>query len=169
MLQVSQLKARDIMQTDVVRLDASAPITEAIATLEDLEFTGAPVVDSSGRLVGVLSTRDVTRAEHVRAGRIAPEHGDWALTEPSGEEVEEDGSEQVILDKEDYSPAVMGQDTVRDWMNPRVVIVEPESTVKEVCRRMLKDHIHRVIVSKNGKLEGIITSFDIVRCIAEGG
>jgi CBS domain-containing protein len=34
---------------------------------------------------------------------------------------------------------------------------------------MVKEHVHRVIVARDQKLAGIITSFDIVRFIAEGG
>jgi len=164
---IETLKARDVMRKDVVRLSPSASIDEAVSTLEENEITGAPVVDSAGKVLGVFSTRDVTRAEHVRTGRIEAGRGEWAMTDPMDED--EEGSaraEDVILGKEDYSEELVGSQTVADWMNPRVVTVSPDDSLRVVCRKMTEDHIHRVFVATQGKLEGIITSFDIVRCVA---
>jgi CBS domain-containing protein len=172
MNRLSRIKAKDIMQVDVVKLDASASIESAIQTLEELEISGAPVLDESGRLVGVLTTSDVTRVEHVRSGRIEATRGEWTMSEPVGEGSEgseDEANEDVIFAREDYSPALLGSDTVADWMNRRVVTVDPDASLKEVCRRMVKEHIHRVIVTTEKKVDGIITSFDIVRCVAEEG
>lgn len=166
MTQIGRMKARDIMKTDVARLEASAPITEAIRMLEDLEITGAPVVDAAGRLVGVLSARDVTRSEHVRAGRITPQRGEFAMGGPIESETDEENDEDLILGREDFSPVMNGEDTVADWMNPNVVTVDPDNSLKTVCRRMLAEHVHRVIVAKEQKLMGILTSFDVVRLVA---
>jgi CBS domain-containing protein len=52
-------------------------------------------------------------------------------------------------------------------MNRVVVTVDPDASVRQVCRRMYEEHVHRVIVAKDGKVEGIITTFDVVRWIAE--
>jgi CBS domain-containing protein len=53
-------------------------------------------------------------------------------------------------------------------MNRRVITVEPEATLRDVCKKMYKG-VHRVIVARDGKAAGIITSFDVVRWIAERG
>lgn len=163
----ARIKACEIMQAHLVKLYPSMPIESAIQTLEENEIGGAPVVDESGRTVGILTKSDVTRVEHVRAGRIAATGGDWSLAEPVGEVDEDEVNEDLILEKEDYSPALRGTDTVADWMNPRVVTVGPDASLKEVCRKMLRERIHRVIVADHGKLQGIVTSFDVVRCVAE--
>jgi len=166
MTQIAKMKAKEIMRTDVARLEASAPVTDAIRMLEDLEITGAPVVDAAGRIVGVLSARDVTRSEHVSAGRLAPQRGEFSMSSPLEEEEDEEAGEDLILAKEDFSPGMLNEDTVADWMNTNVVTVDPEDSLKTVCRRMLAEHVHRVIVAKQQKLEGIITSFDLVRLVA---
>ena len=57
------LKIGDIMSTDVFTLAASAPAEEAAAELGLRGFTGAPVCDSRGRLVGVLSRSDLCDPE----------------------------------------------------------------------------------------------------------
>jgi CBS domain-containing protein len=160
-------RARDLMSADVVRLDPSTPIERAIEILDENEISGAPVTDGDGRLLGVLSARDVTRTEHVRSGRIEANRGDFSMSEPFGDGEEDEGNEDVVLGREDFSSAVAGSDTVGDWMNRHVVIVDPDASVRQVCRRMYEEHVHRVIVAKEGKVEGIITTFDVVRWIAE--
>jgi acetoin utilization protein AcuB len=51
----------DLMTRDAVTLEASRPIEEAISLLAGRQFRHIPVVEG-GRLVGVLSDRDVLRA-----------------------------------------------------------------------------------------------------------
>jgi len=164
----SSIQAKDIMQRDVVKLDATMPIENAIRTLDELEISGAPVVDEAERLLGVLSTRDVTRAEHVHSGRLEATRGEWTMSEPPSEEEDGERNEDAILRMEDYSPAQFGSDTVAEWMNPKFVTVEPGASIREVCQRMAQEHVHRVVVAQGKKLVGVITSFDVVRCVAEG-
>lgn len=168
MNRTSSIQAKDIMQKDVVKLDAAMPIESAIQTLDELEISGAPVVDEEGRLLGVLTTRDVTRAEHVHSGRIEATRGEWTMSEPPSEESDGDANEKAILEKEDYSPAIFGSDTVAEWMNRKFVTVDPDASLRDVCRQMVKEHVHRVIVARKKLLVGVITSSDIVRYVAEG-
>ena len=58
-------------------------------------------------------------------------------------------------------------DRVGDWMSPRVISVDPEATLFDVCRRMVDERIHRVLVTEESSLLGIITSMDVVRAVAE--
>jgi DNA-directed RNA polymerase specialized sigma24 family protein len=111
MNRTNSTQAKDIMQKDVVKLDASMPIESAIRTLDELDISGAPVVDENGGLLGVLTTRDVTRVEHVHSGRIEATRGEWTMSEPPSEEIDGDSNENAILEKEDYSPALLGSDT----------------------------------------------------------
>jgi CBS domain-containing protein len=160
--------ARHVMQHHVLQLDPGMPIERAIEAFEENEIGGAPVVDASNRLVGILTTSDVTRSEHVRSGRIQPTRGEWSMIEPRGE-TEEDGEGDLILGMEDYTPAVRATETVEDWMSSGVVTVDPDASLVQVCREMMKHRIHRVVVARGNSIVGIITSFDIVRCVAESG
>ena len=56
------LKARtaaELMTENVVSIPETAPLHEAIATLIDRGFSGAPVVNAAGRPVGVISLTDI--------------------------------------------------------------------------------------------------------------
>jgi CBS domain-containing membrane protein len=57
------LKLSDIMNHDVFTLLASAPADQAAWELATRGFTGAPVRDETGRLVGVLSRSDLMDPE----------------------------------------------------------------------------------------------------------
>ncbi len=54
--------ARDLMTRDLVTLRPDQPLMEAAGILAKKGISGAPVVDGSGRLLGVLSEYDCLRA-----------------------------------------------------------------------------------------------------------
>lgn len=164
-------KAADLMQTEVITLQSDAPIREAIATFEDFNIKGAPVVDSAGNLVGVLTETDIAKTGHMRGDRIEKQRGDYYLTDPL-EDLDDRGAadsrrSEEFFDKEDYSPELLGSEVVGDWMTPRVISVLPSATLRHVCATMSKESIHRVLVVERNRLLGIITSLDVVRFVAE--
>ena len=53
---------RDYMATDLITLTPETEINRAMAILMDAKISGAPVVDSTGVLVGVLSKKDCLKA-----------------------------------------------------------------------------------------------------------
>ncbi len=53
---------RGIMTKDVVTVQPSTPLREAVQLLIDRGITGLPVVDESGRIQGVLSEKDLLKA-----------------------------------------------------------------------------------------------------------
>jgi CBS domain-containing membrane protein len=59
------LKVADLMSTAVISVRAAEPVTEAHAEMQVGVIRHLPVVDDRGRLVGVLSDRDLLRAARV--------------------------------------------------------------------------------------------------------
>jgi CBS domain-containing protein len=57
------MKVAELMQRDVKSIRSEASVAEAILTLADAHISGVPVVDGTGRMVGVLSSTDVLAAE----------------------------------------------------------------------------------------------------------
>lgn len=55
--------AKDVMNPDVLVVQAAAKASEAAAFLAEHEITGAPVVDEEGHLVGVVSVTDLSVSE----------------------------------------------------------------------------------------------------------
>jgi CBS domain-containing protein len=167
MTRISTIKAADIMQTKVAKLSPSDSIETAVALFEGMRIGGAPVVDAAGQPVGVLSASDIAQSSHVRSGRIEVERSDFVLPNQDGDgDYDENGADEMLA-KEGFSPGVERGETVGDWMSPEFVSVTPGESLKALCRVMLEQRIHRVFVVEKRKLCGVITSFDIVRCVAE--
>src|SRR5205085_4688479 len=58
---LKSLRVRQFMATRVMTFTADVPISEAVQTLVRYRYTGAPVVDNDGRLIGMLSEKDCLR------------------------------------------------------------------------------------------------------------
>lgn len=57
------MKVAEIMQTSLRMIAVEATIADAVRTLADAQVSALPVLDRNGRAVGIVSTRDVLKAE----------------------------------------------------------------------------------------------------------
>lgn len=142
--------ARDIMSRPVKRLTASAPVPDAAAFFLRHGISGAPVIGSKGRPIGVFSMSDIARAVQSRLISRAS----WDRTLEKREPVEGIGTALEGLEKA----------TVGELMTPGLFTVFPEASLREVVRTMASQRIHRVfVISEKGELEGVITTMDVLR------
>jgi predicted transcriptional regulator len=65
------MKVAELMQRNVKTVASEACVAEAVLSLADAHVTGLPVVDRSGRMIGVVSSSDIlmAEAESERVGR----------------------------------------------------------------------------------------------------
>lgn len=56
---------------------------------------------------------------------------------------------------------------VREHMSSPVEVTPPTSTLPEAARRMVKRHVHRLYVTRNRRAEGVLTTRDLMRAIAD--
>ena len=70
-MDATKVKARDLMQANVAKLDVDTPVDEAISLLEADRISGAPVVDAAGRVVGVLIDASNCNADAAALGCVA--------------------------------------------------------------------------------------------------
>ena len=79
-----------------------------------------------------------------------------------------DGVLVGIMSERDYARKVVLQsrsskDTrVADIMTPRVYTVKEDATVSEIASLMLKGHLHRLLVTREDRAVGIITTSDLL-------
>jgi CBS domain-containing protein len=57
------MKVAELMQTSLKTISADATVADAVDALAEAQVSALPVIDRYGRAVGILSTRDVLRAE----------------------------------------------------------------------------------------------------------
>jgi CBS domain-containing membrane protein len=58
------MKVAELMHANLKTLSADATVGDAVAALAEAQVSALPVLDRYGRAVGVLSTREVLKAEH---------------------------------------------------------------------------------------------------------
>jgi CBS domain-containing protein len=147
----TMLKAQDVMTADPVSVTPSATIRELARIFEENEISGAPVVNQSGSLIGVVSKTDLIRRCTEGTVHLPPAYLFEVLAE-QGDGDEE--SSEVIAE-----PLVC----VEDFMTEDPVTVKPDAPVDQVARLMFEKRIHRVIVVDHAKFPvGIITSLDLL-------
>jgi CBS domain-containing protein len=56
---------------------------------------------------------------------------------------------------------------VRDIMTPMIFKVEEDTSVQEVAETMLRGRIHRVFVTRDSTLTGIVTALDMLQVIRD--
>ncbi|MGD8559350.1 MAG: CBS domain-containing protein [Gammaproteobacteria bacterium] len=148
----------EIMTTDVYRAQADWSLDTLSQFFFDKQVSGAPVVDNGDQLVGVVSLTDMARNTTVPViGSSDTErhnyYHDMKFAGISREDME-------LLKAESESITV-----VKDIMTPLVYDVPRDATIMDTAQLMLKGHIHRVLVTNNKKLVGIVTTMDMLKVI----
>lgn len=153
MIDPQELRARDFMQREFIRVTPHTPILTAHRVFVDKKIHGAPVIDDHDQVVGVVSALDLLRVirRELEPGRT-PTRSTYFWDESTNS-----------LDHIDIpeSDALWGM-IVRDAMTKDIVAVDPDASVTDVARTMLDRRIHRVLVMTGWKLEGVITTFDLL-------
>jgi CBS domain-containing protein len=55
--------------------------------------------------------------------------------------------------------------TVRDIMTPTIFTVPATTPVSEIAREMVAGHVHRLFVTRRGRIVGIISALDLVKLL----
>ncbi len=128
--------ARDIMSQPVQTISRTSSLLDAAKFLLSHKFSGAPVVDESGKVVGIITYRDMTRF----------------LLEPA---LRSTAVPSAVANPQNLK--------VTDMMTPHPLSVRPGDLIEE-CRNFMRRHkTHRVLVQDEaGKLVGIVTSVDMI-------
>ncbi|MBW2272091.1 MAG: CBS domain-containing protein [Deltaproteobacteria bacterium] len=150
--------AEDLMQTQVVTVGTDDPLASVFRLFTDEEISGAPVVNEYGRVVGVVSIRDLLRSRN--------EEQDSTQTDL---DFFRDGlayakSEGMMGDL-DYEER-LAQRMVSDVMTEDVIAVRRQTPISDVVKTILENRIHRILVVDEGQngtsLAGLISLFDLV-------
>lgn len=149
--------AKDLMTTDVKTVEANWPVDRVAEFLIDHEISGAPVV-RDGQLVGVISLTDIARYSSTA--------GDPASERPATFYRSELESKYAEEDLEDLRVSQGGETTAEHVMTPQVYDVNKHTSLQQVAQVMHRGGIHRVFVTEDGKISGIITALDMLKVVA---
>jgi CBS domain-containing protein len=58
--------------------------------------------------------------------------------------------------------------TVGDVMTTEVHTADPDAPAREVVQTMVDRDVHRMVITRGGRVEGIVTTMDILRAVLRG-
>jgi CBS domain-containing protein/mannitol/fructose-specific phosphotransferase system IIA component (Ntr-type) len=133
----AQLTVREMMTERPHTTRADTPVKDAAREMVRWRVSALPVVEVDGRLVGMLSSRDLVR-------------------DLLGSYLQGGGFDRP-------APTKPPRRTVRDVMTRQVLCVSPDEPLAEVASLMTNKDVERVPVVRDGLLVGFLTRGDIVR------
>jgi len=153
----STRNVKDLMSPDIMTVDEEMTTDELARYLIEREISGAPVVDSQGHLIGVVSMTDI--------GRNLADPSDFVSSR--GSTFYRDDTENLTLEDLGQRYVEERAVTVRDVMTPVIHQVPVTASLAEVARIMVEQHIHRLVVTQGKDPVGIITSMDLLKVVAD--
>jgi CBS domain-containing protein len=145
------MKAQDIMTTDVVTVVPSTTAHHIATLLVAMRIGGVPVVSEDNYVIGIVTESDLLHREEIHT-----EHKrKWWL--------------ELFADAETKAREFVKTHGLRaeQVMSRVVTAVSPDADLADVADILDAYKIHRVPVTENGKLVGIISRRDIVRALAQ--
>lgn len=122
-----------------ITVDLNEPISEALSLMRQEKIRRLPVLDKNGRLVGIVSEKDLLYASPSPATSLSIHELHYLLSKIQ----------------------------VKDVMIKEVVTVEADTPLEEVARIMADNKIGCAPVMRQGELVGIITETDIFKILLE--
>jgi CBS domain-containing protein len=143
------MRAHQIMTRNTIAVLPETSILEAAHKMLENHISGLPVVDASGRLVGIVSERDFLRRSEIGTERKRPRWLSYF-----------------------FSPGRAADDFIRergrkveDVMTRDPIGVDENAPLDELVRLMEKNGIKRLPVLRDSMLVGIITRANLLRAL----
>ena len=154
------LTAKDIMNEEVLAVGPNWSVEHLTDFLIENGISGAPVTSEEGKLVGVVSLRDIV-------GHSSMPAKEYQSNDPHDYYLR--GLERQYAKEEikSFHIGTEAQDTVQDIMTPMIFHVKEDTGVKQVADTMIRGGIHRVFVTRGEKLVGVITTVDMLKIIRD--
>jgi CBS domain-containing protein len=176
----------DIMSMEVVTVSPEASLRDVAELLADRHISGVPVV-ANGRVLGVVSATDLLEFDAAGRGvpRERPEQMEWGSW-PDGESwVEgEEAPSTYFADMWDNAGAdvrtrlletqspewnVLEEHAVSEVMTRSLCCLSPETGIPDAAEYMLRAGVHRILVARDERLVGMVTTTDIVKAVSQYG
>jgi acetoin utilization protein AcuB len=140
------MQVRDVMTAKPMTIDPEAPVETAVAVMRERGLRHLPVVDVDGRLIGIVTDRDLRSAMFgsALAEHLPPEQG---------------GRLRALT-------ATLNDVRVSHVMTWQVVTVGPQAPVAQAAAIMANVRIGSLPVVEGMRLVGIVTEHDVLKALA---
>ena len=140
-------RVKDVMTRTPYTIDPEAPIATAAAMMRDRGVRHLPVVSDAGKLVGMISDRDV------RDAVFAPAFAE-RLSAVARRRLQ--GLTETVENLR-----------VTDVMTWDAVTTEPDALLAQAAAVMFEGRFGSLPVMQKGKLVGIVTEHDVLKALAQ--
>jgi|GEM_PF-2068240 len=156
------MSVNTLMTKEVISVKASDRVNDAWVLLMETGITEAPVLDDSGNLVGVLTTKEISR-------RIIERY----LKARSLNQATASQADPLMVEREEIREltiAIRGvvESTVSAMLpgDHKVLTIGAEDSVERAIHTMAEHSVNMLPVMKGSQVVGIITRQDIIWLIA---
>jgi acetoin utilization protein AcuB len=127
------------MSQPIITVAPDMPIMEALNLMKTKNIRRAPVVDAKGKLIGIVSDKDLLNAGPSQATSLSV----WEIN------------------------YLIGKITVKKVMSTTVLTVSEDTPIEEAARIMVDNKVGGLPVMKDKKIVGIITESDLFKILLE--
>jgi CBS domain-containing protein len=144
------MKASDVMVTDVITAKPSSNVQDVAELLLANRISAVPVVDDTGKLVGMVSEGDLLRRSEADTGH----ERSWWL--------------KLLMGREILAAEYLREHSrrVADVMTHGVIVAEPDTPVADIGTLLEHHRIKRVPIVRNGKIVGIVSRANLIQALA---
>ncbi len=144
--------ARDIMVAEPICVPRSASLAHVVRLFRENDIGGAPVIDRSGSVVGIITTVTVMRRFLERSPRFPIEALLRAVNEPESQSDDPHGRHVNF---------------VEDLMEEAITL-PPDATALDVMRAMTLGRQRRVVVVDHNRVPlGMITALRLLKALEQ--
>ncbi len=152
MLDEAVFTAGDLMTRDVAVVHPETSLLQAVKLMAQRRISGMPVLDSDGKIVGMISEGDLVRWHEGYSERQAR----WL---------------DMLAEGFQLAPAFLDgireqNRKVKTVMSPGAITVTEDVPARDIAHMMYSKNIKRVPVLRDGTLVGIVARSDLVRALA---
>ncbi|AET93623.1 signal-transduction protein (plasmid) [Burkholderia sp. YI23] len=144
------MRACDIMTTSIITASPDMTVRHAAGTMVFAGISGMPVVDETGKLLGMITEGDLMHRAEIGTG---VKHRAWWL-------------DMVASTSELASQYVKEHaKTVKDLMTTDITTVTETCPVGDIAELLERRRIKRVPVMRDGKVVGIVSRSNLIRAL----
>ena len=140
------MQVRDVMTAGPMTIAPEAPLETAVAVMRERRLRHLPVVDDAGRLVGIVTDRDI------RSAILGPAIAEYASTAERGR------LRALAKDLDDVQ--------VSHVMTWGALTTGPDALVAQAAAVMADARVGCLPVVEGRRLVGILTEHDVVKALA---
>jgi CBS domain-containing protein len=144
------MKASDVMVSNVITARPDATVLQVAELLLSNRISAVPVVDESGKLLGIVS------------------EGDLMLREEAGTERRRSWWLDYITAKQTLAEEYVKSHSrkVADVMTRSVITASPNTSLGQIANTLERNRIKRVPIVADGKVVGIVSRANILQALA---